>query len=179
MTNARRGLPRTTENTNAKGYALVCSMTAGSALGHPNARDQDLNCRSLPTIPVFSCNDRQGSVVLWHNAEDFVTAAIVSAAGGTTDTLRGYMFALPGLWAAIVRRIAIEHLLNPPRINARQQSAAPHLAFALAREYPPDQMRIIQEGFKKQDLLAPRDKRARRRNAYYGGRGHDSSAKVG
>jgi putative SOS response-associated peptidase YedK len=32
-------------------------------------------------------------------------------------------------------------------------NGAPHLAFALAREYPPDQMRIVQEGFKKQDLL--------------------------
>jgi len=28
-------------------------------------------------------------------------------------------------------------------------NGAPHLAFALAREYPPDQMRIVQEGFKK------------------------------
>jgi putative SOS response-associated peptidase YedK len=33
-------------------------------------------------------------------------------------------------------------------------NGAPHLAFALAREYPPDQMRIVQEGFKKLDLLA-------------------------
>ena len=32
-------------------------------------------------------------------------------------------------------------------------NGAPHLAFALAREYPPDQMRIVQEGFKKQDIL--------------------------
>jgi putative SOS response-associated peptidase YedK len=31
---------------------------------------------------------------------------------------------------------------------------APHVAFALAQEYPPGQMRIVQEGFKKQDLLA-------------------------
>src|SRR5262245_61233203 len=29
---------------------------------------------------------------------------------------------------------------------------APHVAFALAQEYPPGQMRV-QEGFKKQDLL--------------------------
>jgi putative SOS response-associated peptidase YedK len=27
-------------------------------------------------------------------------------------------------------------------------------AFALAREYPPGQMRIVQEGLKKEDLLA-------------------------
>ena len=27
-------------------------------------------------------------------------------------------------------------------------------AFALAREYPPEKMRIVQEGFKKEDLLA-------------------------
>jgi putative SOS response-associated peptidase YedK len=27
-------------------------------------------------------------------------------------------------------------------------------ALALAREYPPEQMRIVQEGFGKQDLLA-------------------------
>jgi putative SOS response-associated peptidase YedK len=27
-------------------------------------------------------------------------------------------------------------------------------AFALAREYPPDKMRIVQEGFMKEDLLA-------------------------
>jgi putative SOS response-associated peptidase YedK len=33
-------------------------------------------------------------------------------------------------------------------------NGAPHLAFALAREYPPEQMRIVQEGFKKQDLVA-------------------------
>ena len=26
-------------------------------------------------------------------------------------------------------------------------------AFALAREYPPEQMRIVQEGFEKEDLL--------------------------
>ena len=26
-------------------------------------------------------------------------------------------------------------------------------AFALAREYPPSQMRIVQEGFEKEDLL--------------------------
>ena len=32
-------------------------------------------------------------------------------------------------------------------------SGAPHVAFALAQEYPPGQMRIVQEGFKKQDLL--------------------------
>jgi putative SOS response-associated peptidase YedK len=32
-------------------------------------------------------------------------------------------------------------------------NGAPHLAFALAREYPPDQMRIVQEGFKKQIYL--------------------------
>jgi hypothetical protein len=25
--------------------------------------------------------------------------------------------------------------------------------YALAREYPPDQMRIVQEGFEKEDLL--------------------------
>lgn len=29
----------------------------------------------------------------------------------------------------------------------------PNEAFALAREYPPDQMRIVQEGFDKEDLL--------------------------
>ena len=29
---------------------------------------------------------------------------------------------------------------------------APHVAFALAQEYPPDRMRIVQECFKKQDL---------------------------
>jgi putative SOS response-associated peptidase YedK len=33
-------------------------------------------------------------------------------------------------------------------------NGAPHVAFALAHEYPPGQMRIVQEGFKKQDLLA-------------------------
>jgi putative SOS response-associated peptidase YedK len=27
-------------------------------------------------------------------------------------------------------------------------------AFAVAREYPPEEMRIVQEGFKKEDLLA-------------------------
>ena len=27
-------------------------------------------------------------------------------------------------------------------------------AFELAREYPPEKIRIVQEGFKKQDLLA-------------------------
>jgi putative SOS response-associated peptidase YedK len=27
-------------------------------------------------------------------------------------------------------------------------------ALALAREYPPEQMRIVQEGFEKEDLLA-------------------------
>jgi hypothetical protein len=27
-------------------------------------------------------------------------------------------------------------------------------AFALAREYPPEKMRIVQEGLKKEDLLA-------------------------
>jgi putative SOS response-associated peptidase YedK len=32
-------------------------------------------------------------------------------------------------------------------------NGAPHVAFALAQEYPPGQMRIVQEGFKKQDLL--------------------------
>jgi putative SOS response-associated peptidase YedK len=32
-------------------------------------------------------------------------------------------------------------------------NGAPHLAFALVREYPPDAMRIVQQGFKKQDLL--------------------------
>jgi putative SOS response-associated peptidase YedK len=30
---------------------------------------------------------------------------------------------------------------------------SPDEAFALAREYPPDQMRIVQEGFDKEDLL--------------------------
>jgi putative SOS response-associated peptidase YedK len=33
-------------------------------------------------------------------------------------------------------------------------SGAPAEALALAREYPPGQMRIVQESFKKQDLLA-------------------------
>jgi len=33
-------------------------------------------------------------------------------------------------------------------------SGAPAEALALAREYPPRQMRIVQEDFKKQDLLA-------------------------
>ena len=33
-------------------------------------------------------------------------------------------------------------------------NGAPHVAFALAREYPAGQMRIVQEGFKKQELLA-------------------------
>lgn len=33
-------------------------------------------------------------------------------------------------------------------------NGATHLAFALAREYPPGQMRIVQEGLKKQDFLA-------------------------
>jgi putative SOS response-associated peptidase YedK len=33
-------------------------------------------------------------------------------------------------------------------------NGALHVAFALAQEYPPEQMRIVQEGFKKQDLLA-------------------------
>lgn len=33
-------------------------------------------------------------------------------------------------------------------------SGAPAKALALAREYPPGQMRIVQEDFKKQDLLA-------------------------
>ena len=32
-------------------------------------------------------------------------------------------------------------------------NGAPHLAFALAREYPPGQMRIVQEGLNKQDRL--------------------------
>ena len=32
-------------------------------------------------------------------------------------------------------------------------NGAPDVALALAREYPPGQMRIVQEGFKKQDLL--------------------------
>jgi putative SOS response-associated peptidase YedK len=32
-------------------------------------------------------------------------------------------------------------------------NGAPHLAFALAREYPPEQMRIVQEGLNKQDRL--------------------------
>jgi hypothetical protein len=32
-------------------------------------------------------------------------------------------------------------------------NGAPHFAFALAQEYPHEQMRIVQEGFKKQDLL--------------------------
>lgn len=32
-------------------------------------------------------------------------------------------------------------------------NGAPHVAFALAQEYPPRQMRIVQEGLKKQDLL--------------------------
>jgi len=53
----------------------------------------------------------------WHKAEDFGTAAIASAAGGASDTVHGYMFALPALWTAIVRRIAVEHLLDPLRIN--------------------------------------------------------------
>ena len=30
----------------------------------------------------------------------------------------------------------------------------PAEALTLAREYPPGQMRIVQDGFKKQDLLA-------------------------
>ena len=33
-------------------------------------------------------------------------------------------------------------------------SGAPADALTLAREYPPGQMRIVQEGFKKQDFLA-------------------------
>jgi putative SOS response-associated peptidase YedK len=33
-------------------------------------------------------------------------------------------------------------------------NGAPQVAFALAREHPTEQMRIVQEGFKKQDLLA-------------------------
>jgi hypothetical protein len=37
--------------------------------------------------------------------------------GGATDTRRGYMFALPALGVATMRRIAVEHLLNPLRIN--------------------------------------------------------------
>lgn len=39
-------------------------------------------------------------------------------------------------------------------------SGSPDEAFALAREYPPDQMRIVQEGFEKQDLLAVRELKA-------------------
>jgi hypothetical protein len=31
---------------------------------------------------------------------------------------------------------------------------SPDEAFALAREYPPARMRIVQEGLKKEDLLA-------------------------
>jgi putative SOS response-associated peptidase YedK len=33
-------------------------------------------------------------------------------------------------------------------------NGSPDEAFALAREYPPGRMRIVQEGFKKEDLLA-------------------------
>jgi putative SOS response-associated peptidase YedK len=33
-------------------------------------------------------------------------------------------------------------------------NGAPHVAFALAQEYPPERLRIVQEGFKKQDPLA-------------------------
>jgi hypothetical protein len=36
----------------------------------------------------------------------------------------------------------------------RGSMVRPHVAFALVREYPPGHMRIVQEGFKKQDLLA-------------------------
>jgi hypothetical protein len=54
-----------------------------------------------------------------HKAEDFGTAAIVSVAGGATDTLRGYTLASPALWAAIVRRMAVKHLLNPPEDQLR------------------------------------------------------------
>jgi putative SOS response-associated peptidase YedK len=32
-------------------------------------------------------------------------------------------------------------------------NGAPHVAFALAQQYPPGQMRIVQEGFNKQDRL--------------------------
>jgi hypothetical protein len=53
----------------------------------------------------------------WHKGEDLGTAAIVSAAGGATDALRGYMFALTALWTAIVHRSAVKQLLHPPRIN--------------------------------------------------------------
>ena len=40
-------------------------------------------------------------------------------------------------------------------------TGSPDEAFALAREYPPDQMRIVQEGFDKEDLLgAPSPQKA-------------------
>jgi putative SOS response-associated peptidase YedK len=32
--------------------------------------------------------------------------------------------------------------------------ASPEEALALAREYPPEEMRIVQEGLEKEDLLA-------------------------
>jgi putative SOS response-associated peptidase YedK len=37
---------------------------------------------------------------------------------------------------------------------------SPDEAFALAREYPPDKVRIVQEGFKRKDLLAAQRTRA-------------------
>ena len=52
----------------------------------------------------------------------------------------------------------INHERMPVLLTRKEEfdvwlNSSPHVAFALAQEYPPGQMRIVQEGFKKQDLL--------------------------
>jgi putative SOS response-associated peptidase YedK len=92
------------------------------------------------------------------------------------------LFALPGIWRRYqgpVRKdgpkvdLEVDAFLTTtpnklvatinhermPVLLAREEefdawlNGAPHVPFALAQEYPPGQMRIVQEGLKKQDLL--------------------------
>ena len=89
------------------------------------------------------------------------------------------IFAFPGIWATRVGEkgrpegrvyafltttpyelvATINHERMPVLLTREEEfeawlSGAPAEALALAREYPPGQMRIVQEDFKKQDLLA-------------------------
>lgn len=76
--------------------------------------------------------------------------------GRAKDRPRGLAFlaTTPNKLVATINHDRMPVLLTREEELDAWLNGAPRVAFAWAQEYPPGRMRIVQEGFKKQALLA-------------------------
>jgi putative SOS response-associated peptidase YedK len=66
-----------------------------------------------------------------------------------------FMTTTPNELVGTINHERMPVLLSTDEEFATWITGTPDEAFALLREYPPDQMRMVQSGFEKRDMLGP------------------------